>query len=104
MSRFEVSSKDSCARASWFCKGVVRKTKLPYLLKKKEMIMPGIMSEGSAISSGPRCEGQRESRFPLPDVWDYAPPQEGFLRWRGTAGHRAASGFAAGGGRAAAAG
>jgi hypothetical protein len=24
--------------------GVVRKTKLPYLLKKKEMIMPGIMS------------------------------------------------------------
>ena len=55
MSRFEVSSKDSCALASWFCKGVVWKTNLSYLLKKKEMIMPGIMSEGSSGASGSRC-------------------------------------------------
>jgi dienelactone hydrolase len=54
MSRFEVSSRDSCAQASWFCKGVVWKTNLSYLLKKKEMIMPGIMSEGSAAVAGPR--------------------------------------------------
>jgi len=49
-----VSSKDSCAPASWFCKGVVWKINLSYLLKKKEMIMPGIMSEGSAGGSVPR--------------------------------------------------
>jgi hypothetical protein len=54
MSQFEVLSKGSCARASWFCEGVVQKTNLPYLLKKKEMIMPGTMSEGSSGVSDSR--------------------------------------------------
>src|SRR5215472_290459 len=70
MSQFEVLSKGSCAQASWFCKGVVRKTNLPYLLKTKEMIMPGIMSEGSRAESGPRYVKPPESRCRHPSVWD----------------------------------
>ena len=31
--------------------------------------MPGIMSEGSAEDSGPRCGARLRSRFPLRDVW-----------------------------------
>src|SRR6516164_4925104 len=37
----------SGALASWFCRGVARRTSLPCSRKIKEMIMPGIMSEGS---------------------------------------------------------
>jgi hypothetical protein len=37
----------STALANSFCRGVAQKTSLPCSLKIKEMIMPGIMSEGS---------------------------------------------------------
>jgi hypothetical protein len=39
--------------------GVARRTSLPCSLKIKEMIMPGIMSEGSASSPSPSCGAQR---------------------------------------------
>src|SRR5215813_8829888 len=70
MSQFEVLSKDSCAQAGWFCKGVVRKNSQACLLKTKEMIMPGIMSEGSAAESVPRyaeCCGSRSRHRGEPD-------------------------------------
>src|ERR1700746_3611825 len=91
MSQFEVLSKDSCAQASWFCKGVVRKTNLPYLLKTKEMIMPGIMSEGSSVDSAPRYARQKGSRCRLPGEQDLGLPRAGSPHWRGTRGHRGPS-------------
>src|SRR5215469_11752331 len=103
MSRFEVSSKDSCARASWFCKGVVRKTKLPYLLKNKEMIMPGIMSEGSGAGSDPKCGARKGTRSVLRGVWGQRRLAIESLYWHGTEGRRgpfcfATSGKTVGGG------
>jgi hypothetical protein len=44
--RFAASSSDCGVRESWFCKGAAWKTRWPYSRKIKEMIMPGIMSEG----------------------------------------------------------
>jgi hypothetical protein len=39
--------------------GVARRTSLPCSLKIKEMIMPGILSEGSESWSSPRCGARR---------------------------------------------
>jgi hypothetical protein len=40
------SSTDCGIQASWFYEGDAWKIRQPYSLKTKEMIMPGIMSEG----------------------------------------------------------
>jgi coenzyme F420-reducing hydrogenase delta subunit len=49
------SSTDCGIQASWFYEGDVRKIRATCSLKIKEMIMPGIMSEGVTAIVGPRC-------------------------------------------------
>ena len=56
-SRCVASSNGSVGQASSFCRGIARKISLICSLKIKQMIMTGIMSEGSAAASGPRYEG-----------------------------------------------
>src|SRR5258708_35666318 len=91
MSRFEVSSKDSCAQASWFCKGVVWKTNLSYLLKKKEMIMAGIMGEDEPASFVPRYARPKGSQCLPPGGGDLGLPLVESPHWRGTRRHRGPS-------------
>ena len=59
-------------------------------LKTKEMIMPGIMSEGSGGGSVPRCGARRRNRFRRRDAWDRRRSCAGSRRWRGTGGRRRA--------------
>src|ERR1700677_1893975 len=56
------SSTGCGTQASWFYEGDVRTTKVTCSLKIKEMIMPGIMSEGVNAGSGPRYGGYLGSR------------------------------------------
>src|SRR5882762_9535607 len=53
--------------------GAVRKVSRLCLLKTKEMIMPGIMSEGSGEGFVPRYAARPENRWPHPGAW--GPPQ-----------------------------
>src|SRR5262249_50776746 len=54
---------------------------LSYLLKKKEMIMPGIMSEGSGAGSVPKCAGWLSHRSRLRDASDRMRSRATFERW-----------------------
>src|SRR5215472_10932238 len=101
MSRFEVSSKDSCALASWFCKGVVWKTNLSYLLKKKGMIMPGIMSEGSVARSESTCVGPPARRYVHRDGVGQRRSPTRSQQWPETAEYRRGAGCVARGARVA---
>jgi hypothetical protein len=53
--RFDASSTGFIEPASSIFRGTVWKDSLIYSAKTKEIIMPGIMSEGSAGVVGPMC-------------------------------------------------
>src|SRR5215472_14772163 len=93
MSQFEVLSKDSCAQAGWFCEGVVRKNSQACLLKTKEMIMPGIMSEGSGAGSAPRYARWRSPRSQRPGVSGGMRFPARFERWQRTTDRKADADF-----------
>jgi len=57
-------------------------------LKTKEMIMPGIMSEGSGEDFGPRCGAHSESRCRPRDAGGRQRPPTVSRRWNGTGGRR----------------
>ena len=59
---FEMWSSGFVEQTDSFSQGVVREINPNYSLQMKEMTMPGIMSEGSKVSSAPNCAGWRESR------------------------------------------
>src|ERR1700686_1092406 len=51
----------------------------------KEMIMPGIMSEGVARGSAPMYGARRGIRCRLPGAWDREPTRASRQRWCGRA-------------------
>ena len=57
--RFAALSSTSVGQASSFYEGVARKINLSCSLKIKELMMPGIMSEGSGEGSAPRYGGRQ---------------------------------------------
>ena len=69
-SPFEASSRSSAAQASLFSEGDVWEISLSCSFRINQMIMTGIVSEGSETGSTPRCGARRRNRSPRPDVWD----------------------------------
>src|SRR6266852_8927496 len=79
LSPFGPSLGGCSGQANSLSRGTARKTSLLYSLKTKEMIMPGIMSEGSTAWRGSRCEER-------PECQDGRPGMQG--RWRELEEHR----------------
>src|ERR1700722_5518156 len=78
---FRASSRGFAKRENSFCQGVARKLSQHCPLKINQMIMAGIMSEGSEEDSGPRYARWPETRSARPSVSNRPlPPTESPLQ------------------------